>query len=84
MFLLKHIKAKYISLFDCMKDSMPLMELVTELYENNYYFLQESPHVFCYVIDVNSGALEVVCMQKKQQYIKHINLCDYYFWEHVS
>ena len=76
-------EAEYIALSTCLRDVIPLMELVDELRALGFPVICTEPYIYCKLFEDNSGALEMVRVPKQRQRTKHINCSYHHFREHV-
>ena len=76
-------EAEYIALSMCLRDLIPVMELVAEVRSKGFPVLCNEPYVYCKVFEDNSGALELARLPKFRPRTKHINCAWHHFREHV-
>jgi hypothetical protein len=80
---LSSCEAEYIALSESLRDTIPLMDLVTEFAEHGFKILSSAPRVYCKAFEDNSGALELARLPKIRPRTKHINIKYHHFREHV-
>jgi hypothetical protein len=66
-----------------LRDVIPIMGLLQEMWEQEFKVLCTKPYVYCKVFEDNSGALELARLYKLCPRTKHINVCYHHFCEHV-
>ena len=76
-------EAEYISLSQALREVIPVINLLTEMKENNIATVSAVPNVYCKAFEDNSGALELAKTPKMRPRTKHINLVYHHFREHV-
>ena len=76
-------ESEYISLSEALRDTIPLMELVTELQQHGFNVISTEPRVYCKAFEDNSGALELARLPKMRPRTKHINIKYHHFREYV-
>jgi hypothetical protein len=65
-------------------DVIPVMNFLQEMREENFKVICIEPYVYCKVFEDNTGALELVRLQKLCPRTKHINVFYHHFCEHVQ
>jgi hypothetical protein len=76
-------EAEYLALSQCLRDTIPIMNLLKEFSEQGFEVINPSPRVHCKAFEDNSGALELARLPKLRPRTKHINLVYHHFREHV-
>ncbi|KAL7475666.1 hypothetical protein ACHAW6_001577 [Cyclotella cf. meneghiniana] len=76
-------KVEYIAMSMALRDIIPLMKLIKEMWECKFD-CQYEPYVYCKVFEDNSGALELARLPRLCPHTKHINICCHHFREHVG
>ena len=77
-------KAKYISLSESLRSTIPLMNLINEIKSHGHNIVSTAPRVHCKAFEDNSGALELARLPKLHPHTKHINLVYHHFKDHVK
>jgi hypothetical protein len=62
-----------------LRDVIPVMNLLQEMWKRNFKVIFIEPHVYCKVIEDNAGALELAWLPKLHPRTKHINVCYHHF-----
>ncbi len=75
-------EAKYITMSQSLRDVLPIMFLVQEIFKKGFQVICTKPYVYCKVFEDNSGALELARLPKLCPRTKHINVCYHHFREH--
>ncbi|KAL7480715.1 hypothetical protein ACHAW6_011466 [Cyclotella cf. meneghiniana] len=68
-------EAEYITMSMDLRDVIPVVELQDEMKSRNFQVLCTKPIVYCKGFEDNSGALELACLPKLHQQMKHIYVC---------
>jgi len=67
-----------------LRDVIPVMNLLQEMRERNFKVICIGPYVYCKVFEDNTGALELVRLQKLCPRTKHINVCYHPICKHLQ
>ncbi len=76
-------EAEYIAMSQSLRDVLPIMFLVQEIYKKDFQVICTKPYIYCKVFEDNSGALELARLPKFHPHTKHINICYHHFCKHV-
>jgi hypothetical protein len=77
-------EAEYISLYQSLREAIPLMQLVKEIKDKGLAMYSDVPKVYCKAFEDNSGALEIARTHKMRPRTKHINLVYHHFRSFVK
>ena len=77
-------EAEYIALSISLRDTIPIMNLLTELKQRHFCILSTAVMVHCTAFEDNNGALEISNVPKMRPRTKHINLVHHFFRSHVG
>ena len=77
-------ESEYISLSQCLRQTIPLMRLVEELKEKLEIPMDTIPTVRCKLFEDNSGAVELANVPKMRPRTKHINTKYHHFRAFVA
>jgi len=77
-------EAEYIALSTSLRDTIPIMNLLTELHQRHFSILSTAATVHCTAFEDNNGALEIANVPKMRPRTKHINLVYHFFRSHVG
>ena len=77
-------EAEYIALSQALREAIPIMNLVQELQDHNFFIFSQTTRVFCTAFEDNNGALELARTPKMRSRTKHINLVYHHFRDYVS
>jgi len=72
-------EAEYVALFQCLRDTIPIMQLLQELKDKGLCQAKATPVVHCKAFEDNSGALELSLVPKMRPRTKHINNVYHHF-----
>jgi hypothetical protein len=72
-------KAEYVALLQCLRDTIPIMNLIKELKEKGFHDESIQPKVHCKAFEDNTGALELSKVPKMRPQTKHINNVYHHF-----
>ena len=72
-------EAEYVALSEALRQTIPLMNLMTECKERDILRETYDPKVYCKAFEDNSGALEMARSPKMRPRTKHINLKYHWF-----
>jgi hypothetical protein len=76
-------EAEYVALSQALRDTIPIMNLLTELKEYGFHAKDTKPTVHCQAFEDNTGALELSKVHKMRPRTKHINNIYHHFRTHV-
>jgi hypothetical protein len=76
-------EAEYVALSQALRDTIPIMNLLTELKELGLNDANIKPKVHCHAFEDNTGALELSKVHKMRPRTKHINNIYHHFRSHV-
>ncbi len=62
-----------MALSQCLRDTIPIMQLLQELKDKRFCQVNVTPVVHCKAFEDNSGALELSLVTKMRPRTKHIN-----------
>ena len=77
-------ESEYISLSQCLRQTIPLMRLVEEIQEQMEIPMDIIPTVRCKLFEDNSGAVELANVPKMRPRTKHINTKYHHFRAYVA
>ena len=76
-------EAEYVALSQCLRDTIPLMNLLQELKDREFHDDIIKPNVHCKAFEDNTGALELSKVPKMRPRTKHINNVYHHFRSYV-
>jgi hypothetical protein len=76
-------EAEYIAMSQSLRDIIPIMGLLQEMWEQTFDVLCTKPYMYCKVFEDNSGILEMARHPKLCTRTKHINVCYHHFCKHM-
>ena len=76
-------ETEYISLFQSLREVIPIINLLKELQQKKYSYGQLGTCCFYKAFRDNSGALEIAKTPKMRPRTKHLNLVYHHLREHV-
>jgi hypothetical protein len=76
-------EAEYIATSQALRDFIPIMGLLQEMWEHDFKIPCTETYVYCKVFEDNSGTLKLARLPKLCPRTKHINVCYHHFCEHV-
>ena len=76
-------EAEYVALSQCLRDTIPIMQLLQELKDKGLCQANVTPVVHCKAFEDNSGALELSLVPKMRPRTKHINNVYHHFRKFV-
>ena len=77
-------EAKYTGLSYALREVIPLMELLKEMKEKRFNFLDHKLKVHCRVFEDNSGAIEMAVVNKWRPRTKHLATKLHHFRSYVN
>ena len=81
---LSSTKSEYTGLSYALREAIPIMELLKEMWEHGFEVLDPHPRVHCKVFADNSGALEIALVHKWRPRTKHLATKLHHFWSYVT
>ena len=84
MVSLSTTEAEYIALSKGLRETIPMMELIQELNNQQICTYLSVAKVHCKAFEDNSGAVELARMPKTQSCTKHINHVYHHFCTHIK
>jgi len=76
-------EAEYVALSQCLRDTIPIMQLLQELKDQGFHQTNVTPVVHCKAFEDNTGALELSLVPKMRPRTKHINNVYHHFRQFV-
>jgi hypothetical protein len=76
-------EAEYVALSQALRDTIPIMNLLSELKDLGFHDENIKPTVHCHAFEDNTGALELSKVHKMRPRTKHINNIYHHFRSHV-
>ena len=76
-------EVEYVALSQCLRETIPVMNLIKELKELKFHNKYVAPTVRCKAFEDNTGALEVANVPKMRPRTKHINNVYHHFRSYV-
>ena len=76
-------EAEYVALSQCLRETIPIMNLVKELKKMRITHTYTKPIVRCKAFEDNTGALEIANVHKMRPRTKHINNIYHHFRSYV-
>ena len=77
-------ESEYCGASYALRDAIPIMNILTELKENGFDVKFTNPNVRCKVFEDNSGALEMLQIDKYHPQTKHLNVKLHHFRSYVD
>jgi hypothetical protein len=76
-------EAEYVALSQALRETIPIMNLLSELKDQGFHNDNTKPTVHCHAFEDNTGALELSKVHKMRPRTKHINNIYHHFRSHV-
>jgi hypothetical protein len=76
-------EAEYVALSQALRETIPIMNLLSELKDQDFHNDNTKPTVHCHAFEDNTGALELSKVHKMRPRTKHINNIYHHFRSHV-
>lgn len=76
-------EAEFVALSQCLRDMIPIMNLLKELQKQGFHSRNTTPVVHCKAFEDNMGALELSKVPKMRPRTKHINNIYHHFCSYV-
>lgn len=76
-------EAEYVALSRSLREVLPILSLLKELYSKVFSFNSKLPEVHCKIFEDNDGAIEMARLPKMRPRSKHMNIKYHHFREAV-
>ena len=81
---LSSTESEYLAISQCLRETIPLIELAREFQQRGLGLNATQPKVHCRIFEDNSGAIELVKVPKIRPRTKHINVKYHHFRDKVK